>query len=52
MRSRNGIWALSNSNDLRMLSKGRDSAEQARNRQTLARGYATMDPAFMVVQGL
>jgi len=51
MRSCKGDCSLCMLKDFRMVSNGRDSAEQARNRQTLARGYETMDPGFMVVQG-
>lgn len=31
-----------------MLSNGRDSAEQAKIREMVARGYAKKDPDFMV----
>jgi hypothetical protein len=36
---------------LRIVSKERDSAEQARNRPTLAIGYAIRNPAFIFFRG-
>jgi hypothetical protein len=36
--------------DLMMLSKGRDSAEQARIRELGAKKYATKDPGFIIIQ--